>query len=119
MLLTLRPDGPTGYRALVGVGTAGCDPHLATIEATGTLAAVLNAVPEIVAAAETRWRATPRYPTVLRPAVLATVAPTKASSHPKAAVTKATGVAGAGIDSATPDSSPAKPAATTQISLFG
>ena len=103
----------------MGVGADGCDPQFATIEATGTLATVLNAVPALVAAAETHWRAAPRYPTALRPTVTTTVALAKASSHPKAAVTKAAGVAGAGIDSATLDNPPAKPAATTQISLFG
>ena len=126
VLLTLRPDGPAGYRALVGVGAAGCDPHFATIEASGPLQAVLNAVPAIVAAAETRWRTTPRYPTALRPTVPATAVPAKAPSHPKATVTRANSAAGAGGDSAlsgavptTTDSSPAKPATTTQISLFG
>jgi hypothetical protein len=127
VLLTLRPDGPAGYRALVSVGAAGCDPHFATIEATGTLAAVLNAVPAIVAAAETRWCQAPRYPTTLRRTVTATAAPAKEAARLRAGVTRTADGAGAGTDPAltgaadltTTDSPPAKPAATTQISLFG
>ena len=127
VLLTIQPEGGAGYRALVGVGATGCDPHFATIEAAGALAAILHAVPAIIAAAETHWRVAPRYPTAPRPTVPATAVSAKAPARPKAGVTQATGVRGVGIDAAltgaatpvTTDGPPAKPAATTQISLFG
>jgi hypothetical protein len=49
-----------GYRAVMSVDAAGCDPVIRT--ATGeSLAAVLAVVPALVAAAESQWDAQPRY----------------------------------------------------------
>lgn len=124
VLLTLQPDGTDDYRALVGVGADGCDPHFGATGAPLPLAAALAAVPAIVAAAEARWLTAPRYPTA-KPA--GSAATTKGMTPPKAGAGKATkpGAEGAGTASVgtsvvpqTPPT-PAKPAAKNQISLFG
>ncbi len=125
VLLTLRPDGPDGYRALVGVGADGCDPHFGATDAPLPLAAALDAVPAIVAAAEARWLTAPRYPATARP--IGSAATTKGAASPRAGAGKAakpvaqeTGTSttvNAPVPEAQP--APAKPATKNQISLFG
>ncbi len=125
ILLTLRPDGPDRYRALVGVGAEGCDPHFGTTGEPLPLAAALDAVPAIVAAAEARWLTAQRYPTATKPNGGA--ATPKPETSPKTSASKAArsdGKAAGAVPAAPPalpEPSPAsaKPATKNQISLFG
>ena len=55
-----------GERALVGVQGDGTDPVMETLEA-GSLEAVLDAVPGIVAQARERWATSPRNPKYVGP----------------------------------------------------
>lgn len=112
--LTLTPDGATAYRALVGVGADGCDPHFLAIEPPGALAAILGTLPEAVAAAEERWRAAPRYPgsgaTAGASAPAKPATPAKAGAKKPARHDLAPAPAPAATDA---------PAAKRQIELFG
>ncbi len=47
-------------RAMLGVQSPDCDPVYKTME--GDLAAVLQVIPTLVAEAELKWTASPRYP---------------------------------------------------------
>lgn len=125
VVLTLRPDGPDSFRALVGVGADGCDPHFGATGAPLPLAAVLGAVPAVVAAAEARWLTAPRYPRASRPSLPAPTASVqtaaRAAARPVAGKTgerAGEATAGASGTAAAPPA-PAKPAAKQQISLFG
>jgi hypothetical protein len=68
-----------GERALVGVQGDGTDPVMETLEA-GSLEAVLDAVPGIVAQARERWATSPRNPKYEGPP--APPAPTPAPGQP-------------------------------------
>jgi hypothetical protein len=120
VLLTLRPDGPDAYRALVGVGADGCDPHFGATDEPLPLDQALGAVPEIVAAAEARWRAAPRHPTVAT--ATKGTAPTRATAT-RAAARKPAEAAVAATDDTPPATvaapAPARPAARNQLTLFG
>lgn len=125
VVLTLQPDGPDTYRALIGVGADGCDPHFAAAGPPLSLTETLAAVPAIVATAEARWQAAPRYAAATRPTPAPT--PVKGTTAARSGAAKATkpGNTGAGATPTTAPTTPeqpptpAKPAAKQQISLFG
>ena len=125
MLLRLQPAGPGRYRALVGVGTDGCDPCFQAAGEALPLDAILATVPALVAASEARWLTAPRYPA---PAPSTRSA---ATSRPGAAARSAAGKAAKAADGApapvgsdrptTAEAAPApaSPAAKKQLALFG
>jgi hypothetical protein len=55
-----------GPAASIGVQSPNCDPVFVTL--TGDLPAVLQSVPEVVAAAKQKWETSPRYPKCETPA---------------------------------------------------
>ena len=117
--LTLTPDGADDYRALVGVGADGCDPFFRALAGPGTLATILAAVPEVVAAAEDRWLGTPRYPTSVATGEAVTA---KATTTAKTGVKKSvhpTPAAPPTQDTSVTPAIPAASAAKRQIELFG
>ena len=61
LVVTLRPAGDGGYRALLALMADGCDPSFRSTTVDG-MAAALDEVPALLADAEERWRAQPRYP---------------------------------------------------------
>ncbi len=61
-----------GTAASIGVQSPDCDPVF--IMLTGDLPAVLESVPEVVAAARQKWQISPRYPKCETPAPEPTVA---------------------------------------------
>jgi hypothetical protein len=108
LVVTLSPSPAGRTRAVLGVGREGCDPVFRTIE-DADLGAALDAVPDLIAAAEAAWRAQPRHPAA-RPA---TPRPTAPRPRPADPPTLAVGPA------PPPAPAPAPPAATTgQLALF-
>jgi len=116
LVLHLQPTDATGYRALLALGADGCDPVLRFTE-VANLAAALDEAPGLVAEAEARWQAQPRYP-----------APTKAgpaTAPSRAKVAQSRPVASEG-DEPAGDASRPKPTAEPspksapagQLSLF-
>jgi len=93
-----KPEKPAGElkvviilnanRAMLGVQSPDCDPVYKTME--GDLAAVLQVVPTLVAEANLKWTASPRYPKadLPKPVVPATTT-TSAASKPAAKATPA------------------------------
>jgi hypothetical protein len=75
-------------KAMLGVQSPDCDPVYKTME--GDLAAVLQVVPTLVAEANLKWTASPRYPKadLPKPVVPATTT-TSVSSKPSAKATPA------------------------------
>jgi len=61
LVVTVSRDGDSGHRAVLALGSDGCDPLLRVIEA-GELEDALQVVPELLAEAEARWQLQPRYP---------------------------------------------------------
>jgi hypothetical protein len=61
LVVTLSPNAEGATRAVLGVGREGCDPVFRTIDGAD-LRSALDAVPDLVASAEARWRAQPRFP---------------------------------------------------------
>ena len=61
LVVTVSRDGDGGHRAVLALGSDGCDPLLRVIEA-GELEDALRLVPELLAEAEARWQLQPRYP---------------------------------------------------------
>ncbi len=57
-----------GTAASIGVQSPDCDPVFVTL--TGDLPAVLESVPEVVAAARQKWQTSPRYPKCETPALV-------------------------------------------------
>lgn len=89
VVLTLDPHQPTdaaraggandtpdeaSYRALVSVGSDGCDPLIRSLDAP--LPTILDEVPGLVADAETRWTTDPRFPRAAAPVKLSSTAKT-------------------------------------------
>ena len=62
LVVTISRDGDGGHRAVLALGSDGCDPLLRVIEAS-ELEDALQVVPELLAEAEARWQVQPRYPT--------------------------------------------------------
>jgi len=61
LVVTLQPAGDHGYRAIVALGSADCDPLFRALDAPD-LPAALAGVPSLLAEAETHWNTQPRYP---------------------------------------------------------
>jgi hypothetical protein len=117
LVAVLRAIG-TGYRAQLAAGAEDCDPELRLLEVPD-LQSALAALPDVLAAAEARWQARPRYPSApLQPAN----GRPRASSPPRAATTASNRV----VESPARSTPPAPEAATVsappiadQLSLFG
>lgn len=62
LVVVLEPTNDQGYRALLALGAADCDPLFRSVPAEGLVAA-LAAVPALLADAQARWQSQPRYPT--------------------------------------------------------
>ena len=62
LVVSLRPGNAMGYRALLALGSGGCDPLLRAAD-VADLAGALEEVPGLLAEAEGRWQLQPRYPT--------------------------------------------------------
>jgi hypothetical protein len=65
IVLRLEPV-ETQLRALVAIGSDDCDPELRMLDA-GDLVSVLELIPALLSAAETRWASQARYPMAARP----------------------------------------------------
>ena len=61
LVVSLRPGNAMGYRALIALGSDGCDPLLRAAD-VADLVGALEAVPGLLAEAEGRWELQPRYP---------------------------------------------------------
>ena len=72
-----------GSNAMLGVQSPDCDPVYKTME--GDLAAVLQMVPALVAEAQLKWTAAPRYPKAELPRPAAPPIATSATNRPAAA----------------------------------
>ena len=116
LVLHFQPIGAAGYRALLALGADGCDPLLRFTE-VADLAAALDEVPGLVAEAEARWQAQPRYPapTKARPAT----APSRLKAAPPAVASEGDEPAG-DASRAKPTAEPSpKSALAGQLSFFG
>jgi hypothetical protein len=118
LIALLRPSGG-GYRAQLSAGADNCDPELRVVEAPD-LQGALAALPEVLAAAEARWEAQPRYPSAPRPAAT--------TPRPRAPTPQRNAVPQSDRSTAPPPTAqppvptaPAPPAQPTadQLSLFG
>ena len=116
LVVTLQPAGDHGYRAIVALGSADCDPLFRALDAPDVPAA-LAGVPPLLAEAETHWSTQPRYPST-RPIPKAKsparadhpVAPPGIVTQAEAAPTQPTPA---------PVTSTAPKSASGQLSLFG
>ena len=72
-------------RAMLGVQSPDCDPVYKTME--GDLAGVLQVVPTLVAEAQLKWAAAPRYPKADLPKPVAPVTTTSSAASKPAAKT--------------------------------
>jgi hypothetical protein len=61
LVVSLRPGNAMGYRALIALGSDGCDPLLRAADVVDLVGA-LEEVPGLLAEAEGRWDLQPRYP---------------------------------------------------------
>ncbi len=118
LVALLQPEG-AGYRAQLAAGAENCDPELRLIEVPD-LQSALDALPAVLAAAEARWQAQPRYPTA--PRSPATAPRPRAPGPPRTAAPQSNRTG-----APTPTVRPPVPAAPTpsgppnadQLSLFG
>jgi hypothetical protein len=110
LVVTLQPVDGAGYRALLALGTVGCDPLLRSAE-VGDLAGALDEVAALVADAEHRWQTQPRNPTA-RPVPKARPA---RPNGPPASLLPAPPAAEA---PGTPPDATGEPASPGQLSLF-
>jgi hypothetical protein len=119
LVVRLRPANAIGYRALIALGSDGCDPVLRAAD-VADLAGALEEVPGLLAEAAGRWQLQPRYPTTAeanaRPA-----APSRAPASPRQRPRRG---AAATPDEQGPAPTSAQPPATTsaqadQLALFG
>lgn len=127
LVLTLRPDEGAGYRALLALGTEGCDPLFRSC-AVPDLPAAFDQAVALATEAEAHWQHQPRNPgpTASRvkpapprrpsgdPGIAATT--TDTATSPASSETQPAGTSRAGEPDITP--APA-PKATGQLSLFG
>ncbi len=123
LVVTLQPVEGSTYRAILALGTDGCDPLLRCLEAE-TLPAILAAVPTLLTEAEARWAVQPRYPTTTpakakpRPAPSPVTAPRTTETGDAAVAPAAPPPAGPSApETLTPP--PPAPAPAGQLSLFG
>ena len=116
LVLTLQPVD-AGYRALVAVGTDGCDPLLRSV-AVPDLAAALGQAAAIAAEAADLWRAQPRYPAAAPAKPARSTTPVQPAAPTTAEPPSATADDPAGP--AQPRAATPQPAAPrNQLSLFG
>ena len=118
LVALLQPEG-AGYRAQLAAGAENCDPELRLIEVPD-LQSALDALPAVLAAAEARWQAQPRYPTVPRSA--ATAPRVRAPGPPRTAApqTNRTGAPTPTVRPPVPAApTPSDPPNADQLSLFG
>jgi hypothetical protein len=111
LVVSCRPEAGV-YRVLLALGAEGCDPLFRTATADG-LQAALDGVPALLAEAEERWRAQPRYPAATRPRPTAT--------RPRAESTPAGGTASQAPAQGSPPARPApapKDPPAGQMALF-
>ncbi len=127
LVVSLWPGNAMGYRALLALGSDGCDPLLRAAD-VADLAGALEEVPGLLAEAEGRWQLQPRYPATAPPKPRAAGgsrapsppqgsprrAPLAASIEPQRAPAPSAPRAPAPPIGATPASSPAD-----QLTLFG
>ena len=104
LVVTVSRDGDSGHRAVLALGSDGCDPLLRVIEA-GELEDALQVVPELLAEAEARWELQPRYPT----AAPTTPVANRSARTPSPQASTATGSEQTG----TPAQGPARPGQMT------
>jgi hypothetical protein len=125
VVLTLRPgDGPS-IAALLAVGAEGCDPLIRSITA-GDLSTVLAEIPSLLAEAEARWVAQPRYATIAPPSRAKGAGRRREPEHPvqptpgDQPATQEVSIPPADPDGRAPDEPDAerKAAPTAQLSFF-
>lgn len=118
LVLHLQPICAAGYRALLALGTDGCDPLLRAAE-VADLAAALAEIPQLVAEAEARWQAQPRYPGA-SPKARTAATPSRARATRPARVASEACEAAMGASAAKVAGEPtSKPAPAGQLTLFG
>jgi hypothetical protein len=61
LVVSLRPGNVVGYRALIALGSDGCDPLLRAAD-VADLTGAMEEVPGLLAEAEGHWQLQPRYP---------------------------------------------------------
>jgi len=115
LVLHFQPIGAAGYRVFLALGADGCDPLLRFTE-VADLAAALDEVPGLVAEAEARWQAQPRYPAPTKPR--SATAPSRPKAAPPAVASEGDEPAG-DVSRAKPTAEPSpKSAPAGQLSLF-
>lgn len=115
LVVTLQPLDQDGYRAVLALGSADCDPLFRVIDAPDLLA-VLGGVPSLVADAETRWITQPRYSNA-RPAPKVKLRAEEERATGGPAMTSPPEPTPAQPKTESRSSTPAKPSG--QLSLFG
>jgi hypothetical protein len=119
LVVRLRPANAMGYRALIALGSDGCDPVLRAAD-VADLAGALEEVPGLLAEAAGRWQVQPRYPTT----AVANARPAAPSRAPASPGERPRREAPATPDEQRPAPTSAHPPATTsaqadQLALFG
>jgi hypothetical protein len=74
LVITVSAGDADGQRAVLAVGSEGCDPLVRVIE-LGGMEAALAGVPALLAEAEARWQVQPKYPEANRVAPSANRSP--------------------------------------------
>ncbi|HVC34229.1 MAG TPA: hypothetical protein VNL16_12030 [Chloroflexota bacterium] len=116
LVVTLQPAGDHGYRAIVALGSADCDPLFLSLDAPD-VPAVLAGVPSLLADAEARWNTQPRYPSA-RP--IPKAGPPARAVRPLAPPATAPQAEAAPTQPAPAPVTPTAPkSASGQLSLFG
>jgi len=119
LVVSLRPGNARGYRALIALGSDGCDPLLHAAD-VADLAGALEEVPGLLAQAERRWQLQPRYPAAA-PAKSRTAGGSRAPTRPQGPPRReapATPAEPQPAPASPPPPAPASPQAD-QLALFG
>lgn len=116
LVVVLRPT-EAGHAATLAVGAEGCDPVFRDVEAPD-LAAALAELPALVAEAEERWRASPRYPAARTTAPRPPPARRPATPVPADPV-PAVATPAVGDQPTSPPEQAGQPAPAGQLALFG
>ena len=116
LVVTLQPAGDHGYHAIVALGSTDCDPLFRAFDASD-LPAALEAVPSLLAEAETHWNTQPRYPSA-RP--IPKAKPPARADRPVAQPASAPQAEAASTQPAPSPVTPTAPKSSSgQLSLFG
>jgi hypothetical protein len=109
-VVTVQPQHGLGYRAILSLGTEGCDPVIRSVAVQGwpDLFAIMQT---LLAEAEAQWRSDPRYPSVVGKVKAAPTPPT-----PTAPTAEVEAEGAVHSDVAPP---PAEKAPAGQLALFG